>query len=280
RCVQWARGRRRRWRQGRRRRSRRKRRARGKRGRRRRRRQRRRRRRDPRFGRRERGVSKRRPRCDPLRERAGRRRKRRRRGRGGREWLRRQRRAQRPRWKRWRRRERPALGPARQERRRWSRRQERRLGLRIRSRRDRRPLRLGWASAEDTMVRESMTTSRPISPSPVRGSYPPDSISSAQVAVSDFARSAMTVCAVMLVATAGGWAAVKASDVHRMGQEGDVASLADAWKKADGDEVRIAVLEELARHAKDDRGKEIVLRQADTDAPEPLKLAAVRAASA
>jgi hypothetical protein len=78
----------------------------------------------------------------------------------------------------------------------------------------------------------------------------------------------------------GACATTKASDVHRMGQEGDIAALADAWRRADSDDVRIAILEELARHPRDDRGRGIVLQEADAEAPEPVRLAAVRAASA
>jgi TolB-like protein len=74
-------------------------------------------------------------------------------------------------------------------------------------------------------------------------------------------------------------ATTKASDVHRMGREGDLDALVDAWRRAESDEVRIAVIEELAQHPSDRRGREIVLRQAESESEEPLKVAAVRAAA-
>jgi HEAT repeat protein len=62
-----------------------------------------------------------------------------------------------------------------------------------------------------------------------------------------------------------------------MGQRGDMDGLMKAWEKAEGDSIRIAVIDAFAENAEDPRGRALIIRQATSGASRSVRLEAVRA---
>jgi HEAT repeat protein len=73
---------------------------------------------------------------------------------------------------------------------------------------------------------------------------------------------------------------VTSADVRRMSERGEIEALLKAWEETDREDVRIAVIDGVARNASSSEGRSLVLRQAESASSKDVRLAAMRALGA